>query len=153
MKIKKKIKKQDAYPHLAYKSTHPTKGDTFPFYCCYYRCIFQSTHPTQGDTTIHNTYCRWQPHFNPLIPCREIQSLILMIQIIKKHFNPLIPCREIQQYCTKICYHILTVLPKNICFLYLLPQKFSKFQELTAKTIPIPVRILHTFYVSFQFAP
>ena len=112
---------------------------------------------------------------NPLIPHREIlhnafcNIFFCSISIHSSHigryfsklihfeffiyFNPLIPYRELQQYCTKICYHILTVLPKIICFLHLPPQKFSNFQELTAKMIPIPVRIPYSFHVSFRFAP
>ena len=42
---------------------------------------------------------------------------------------------------------------KLICFPYLLPQKLSKFPELAEKATCIPVRIPHTFYVSFWFAP
>ena len=89
---------------------------------------------------------------NPLIPRREIH-MFRYANPFHCNFNPPTPRREIQQYCIKICHYTSAVLPKIICFPCLLPQKFSKFQELTAKTIPISVRIPHIFYVSFQFAP
>lgn len=85
IKKKKKIKKQDAYPHLAYKSTHPTKGDT---------------------------------------------------AILHKNLS----------------LHFCSITKNHLLSLFIAPE-ILKIQELTTKTILIPVRILYSFHVSFRFAP
>ena len=114
-------------------------------------------------------------HFNPLIPRREIHPLVVLSSHPWRNFNPLIPRREIPVFPstkTSSCISIhsshegrysntaqksdvifLQYYQKLICFPYLLPQKLSKFPELAEKATCIPVRIPHTFYVSFWFAP
>lgn len=49
------------------------------------------------------------------------------------HFNPLIPRREISNTARKSVVIFLQYYQKLICFPYPLPQKLSKFQELTEK--------------------
>ena len=65
---------------------------------------------------------------NPLIPHREILFTLFRVASSIINFNPLIPHREIQQYCTKICYHILAILPKIHLF----------FLSAAPKTLKIP---------------
>ena len=42
--------------------------------------------------------------------------ITILLKIFLKYFNPLIPQREVRQHCTKICHHILAVLPKTHLF-------------------------------------
>ena len=73
--------------------------------------------------------------------------------IYPKHFNSLIPQREIQQYCTKnLSLHFCSITKNHLLSLFI-ASEILKIQELTTKTILIPVRIPYSFHVSFRFAP
>lgn len=89
---------------------------------------------------------------NPLIPRREILFFFIVV-IIDVYFNPLIPHREIQQYCTKnLSLHFCSITKNHLLSLFI-ASEILKIQELTTKTILIPVRIPYSFHVSFRFAP